>query len=843
MAQKVLQKRYFNHFGLDLKSSDLTRPPEYASDMLNAQYRKSGAPETRRGFQAHATTNGGFGLFRYDRVNPTTSALEPEVVSVSDTLSKFTESSITISYTGAGTTSLIEIFYDIATSVYRLQIIEGTTTILDQSMNIGFDEVSFLSLNTLTSNINALTDYTATLSGDGSGPAAFLKIVRQHELVSGSLTAIAGGWSSVNGVDGSGAAFAGSLTNKNSSSFENVTSVQINNALYLSNGYDNPVKYDGQNVYRAGMEPADDFTSLVAINVGSGSIAAGTYGWKYRFVQVDAVGNTTEGNLSDFSSHTDASTFDMTLTMESIPVTSGYMTNHAFIVGAQAGVTTINVDDGAGGDHTLSVGDTATFLDTSGTLQRREITARTSSTIDIAGAVVTVADNAIVSNGLTLEIYRSKDTGGTDPTAFFFVAEIPNDPTTSNVYIDTTADASLGGQLVEPLTDRSPPPKGNYISAFRNQMIIAGDPENPNTVYYSDVDGPEYFPDDSNSFVVQSESGSKINGIAPNNEVFAVFQDRGIHVLSGDIAENNIRVDQISNDIGCVAHATIVEVRGSLYFLDDTGPRKMIGGQVPSALGKAVDDDFGFSSRIDPAFEQRGIISTAQKFVTKRTIGFNDRSGEKYWLFVPAETTTGGDVHPNSNSIIYAYDYSRDAWLKWDTLNFAGGIVDNGDEIYMSERRYSSFNSSVDNILYRQHTLDDAWSFQDNNAEIVWNYKAQWEFLGDPSVLKRFLRARVFSLESENFSEKIVTVKTETDFLQDTKSNFSIDFTTSGYGSSAYGTTPYGDPEEGAIRRRLLPGRARSMRVVFESSMDQQNTIISGWELEIALPFAPEFKR
>jgi len=38
MSDYLLQKRYVNHLGLDLKSTDLVRPEQFASDMLNAQY-------------------------------------------------------------------------------------------------------------------------------------------------------------------------------------------------------------------------------------------------------------------------------------------------------------------------------------------------------------------------------------------------------------------------------------------------------------------------------------------------------------------------------------------------------------------------------------------------------------------------------------------------------------------------------------------------------------------------------------------------------------------------------------------------------------------------------------
>ena len=50
MSENLLKKSYMNHFGVDLKSSDITRQDQYASNIKNAQYRKSGSIEKRKGW-------------------------------------------------------------------------------------------------------------------------------------------------------------------------------------------------------------------------------------------------------------------------------------------------------------------------------------------------------------------------------------------------------------------------------------------------------------------------------------------------------------------------------------------------------------------------------------------------------------------------------------------------------------------------------------------------------------------------------------------------------------------------------------------------------------------------
>ena len=70
----TLKKSYINHFGLDLKSTDLIRPDGFSSGMKNAQYSKTGEIQKRKGYHCYASNIdnenqevGGFGLFSFNK--------------------------------------------------------------------------------------------------------------------------------------------------------------------------------------------------------------------------------------------------------------------------------------------------------------------------------------------------------------------------------------------------------------------------------------------------------------------------------------------------------------------------------------------------------------------------------------------------------------------------------------------------------------------------------------------------------------------------------------------------------------------------------------------------------
>lgn len=842
MAEYLSRKRYENHFGLDLKSNDLNRLDQFASGIRNAQYKKSGSIEKRRGYMAHAASAGGYGLVTYNRVN--SEAVEvPEIVAISNKLHKLATSSFTVAYSGADPVSLFSIYFDTLTSQYRCEILEGTTVVLDQALGKGFDEAAPYTIASLKTVIDAIAGFSATIVGPTTVPAAFIPIVRAHNLVDGDHETEAAYWIEVNKTATS--PLAGSDTHKNDPDFENVSTVQLNNVLFLSNGYDPVQKYDGQTLYNAGVP-----TPLVPTHAlgGAGAVTGTNYFHRVRYTQIDHSGNFVEGNLSITTTGLNAAAQSMNVTVPNVLAGSGYNTNCAIVNGAQVAVNTITVDNGSGGSHTMKAGDTAYFYDAvSAQYVERSVSSVAATTITVAGAAVTVADNAVISNNLRVGIYRN-ETSAITPTLFYLVEEVPNDSfTATQVVVDNLTDAQLGLLLEEPLTDRSPPPKGKYISAFRNQAIIGGNISLPTTVFFSDSESPEYFPADSNSFLVDTVTGDIITGLAPNNELFAIFKSKSIFMVTGNIAEGTIRVDLLTQDVGCSAHASIQEVKGQLFFLSDRGPFILTGGQLPVEMG----DD-----RIEPVFDGRAmsdeiriflfntrVLSDDQDLKLKRATSLNDRTTEQYVLFIPCESTTGGDSHSNTNSKVFVLDYKRVAFVVWDSIDMSAGATLLEDKLFFSERRYSTFNVSVDHVLYRRHNLVDAWDFQDNTNPISFDYSMQWEALGEPSLLKRFTRMRFFNFEETPNNDFQLRVRMETNYVRDvTKGEFILSAETGGYGVSQYSIAPYGDPSEPTLKHKLNPGRVRSLRLRFQNDNAQQNIILPGWEIEASAPFKTGFK-
>lgn len=841
MAEHILRKQYRTHYGLDLKSNDLTRAVEFSSGMKNAQYRPSGSPEKRKGYKASGASAGGYGLWTYNRANPDTGVSEPELLTIDQNLYRYENVTLAVSYAGAAQSTLFSLYLDTVTSQFRCLIVEGTTTQLDYALGKGYDEASPVTITTLAAQINALTGYTATITGDGSVPAAFLNIIRAKDLVSAAISLTAKVPVTVNSTVTN--PLSAYYAERGGDDFENVSAIQVQNVMYFGSGHSETMKYDGQTFYRAGLPtPASTFASALG---GAGAVTGTNYVHRIQYIQEDAAGNLVEGNLAS-SAALNPVAQQFTLTIPNVQAGTGFNTNCAKVNGNQLGVTTITVTVG----HTIKVGDTAFFKDQlSGLNVTRSVTAVTATSITISGAAVDVNNTQPISNNLRIAIWRSVSSAIT-PTLFYLVDEVPNDSfTATQSYTDNKTDAQLGEILINPVTDRSPPPKGKYVAQWNGILGVAGNLENPDILYYSDVDGPEYFPNNTNQLLIESSEGDKIVGIAQSNEVFLVLKERTMAVISGDIGTNQVRVEIKSRNTGAASHASMADINGVMVWLSQQGPRSSAGGSNPRPLGSALDEpeSTNIASRIDPEFETDGLDEIA-RLQLKRSIGFNDRVGQKYILFVPAESEQGGTKYANTNTRVFVYDYTRDAWLEWSNFNAFSGMALLGTEFYFQERRQSTFLGSVVSILYRRNDLNDAYDYADSTECVGgstdgWQYSSQWEALGEPAVLKKYLKLRLYGLEEVDNNIFTVTIDQEVNYQKGVvKMQKALSLFGSGYGDSPYSDAPYGDPAEVSVTHTLYRDRVRSTRFIFRNSNIHENVVLSGWEIECAAPFRPAFK-
>ena len=113
-----------------------------------------------------------------------------------------------------------------------------------------------------------------------------------------------------------------------------------------------------------------------------------------------------------------------------------------------------------------------------------------------------------------------------------------------------------------------------YITIHDHHLIAAGVENNLNTVYYSVYNDPDNFTGTGAGSVTISD---QIQGIKGFRTDLIVFAENSIHKLININDSSNIRIDPITESIGCLSGYSIQEIGGDLVFLAPDGIRTVAG--------------------------------------------------------------------------------------------------------------------------------------------------------------------------------------------------------------------------------------------------------------------------
>jgi hypothetical protein len=113
-----------------------------------------------------------------------------------------------------------------------------------------------------------------------------------------------------------------------------------------------------------------------------------------------------------------------------------------------------------------------------------------------------------------------------------------------------------------------------YITVHDHHLIAAGVEDNLSTVFYSVYNDPDNFTGSGAGSVTISD---QVEGIKGFREDLIVFAENSIHKLVNINDSSNIRIDPITENVGCLSGYSIQEIGGDLIFLAPDGLRTVAG--------------------------------------------------------------------------------------------------------------------------------------------------------------------------------------------------------------------------------------------------------------------------
>jgi hypothetical protein len=462
-------------------------------------------------------------------------------------------------------------------------------------------------------------------------------------------------------------------------------------------------------------------------------LGQGDFIYRFRHRQVDANGKIISGNQTEDVTVTHSSAAkDSLITLFGAQADSGYNTQCAIVNGNQSGVTAITVDSG----HTHVAGNQAYLINrATGKFVTRTISSVAASTINV-DEEVDVSDDDVISNGLGIEIWRTKK----DLTTFYYLDTIPNDSINGSfTWQDSKQDSELTVEWRDPLSDRSPPRAFKYLGLFGSVAVATGFLDDADKFEYSDWrESIEYWPISTNFEFTDTDRGDRNRALFRNNEVFVIGKAGplnrlgSVHVITGFLDELlNFSREAKTESIGITSQNSIVELQpGANAYMTTKGPHLQIAGNVPSSI----------SDRIEPIFTEQTF--TNKQLALGRVVALNDAEGERIIFFLPVEPDTG-TKYATDSSQVWVYDYSKDPemnprgrWFEWTNMNMAGGIIKVGNDIYFSERRFSTTTLEVEHYLYKIHNTGTIYDYADQNGPIESDLVLRYEDGGLPDIDK-----------------------------------------------------------------------------------------------------------
>lgn len=365
--------------------------------------------------------------------------------------------------------------------------------------------------------------------------------------------------------------------------------------------------------------------------------------------------------------------------------------------------------------------------------------------------------NPSVLAGAFVRVYRTKV--GAESASRLIDLPVPLDnglmsPLDTYTYTDYYSDAKLSSIAYSATDGEELPRACKYLTKYQDYIFQAGRPVNTlliqdyyptaydlglnswnqlttsqliyryytesmicdeSSVYWNDINSPEGFPQDGlHEFLFETKiQDDEISGMVKNKDVLVVFKRKSTSIMSGDVSQNILSMEEIEQAVGCGSHRSIQDIQGTLIWCDENyGFYSMVAGRLPVFIGYPISDYFRL-----------------KKVDARKAVSANFLSESLYFCAI-------GDK-------MFVFDYAnkneqqyRACWYLWTnrltpkTILFSDGILI-GDG----------------SVLWKMKTTNTKYDFSDHTSSIPFNYVTSWFTNASPTIDKDFFGIWINSIQ------------------------------------------------------------------------------------------------
>ena len=361
--------------------------------------------------------------------------------------------------------------------------------------------------------------------------------------------------------------------------------------------------------------------------------------------------------------------------------------------------------------------------------------------------------------------------------------------------------ATYDGSTYTQITHSDAPTDPKFSAIFQNHLFLAGDPAHPTKLFFSAPLAETDFAAANGAGVVNV--GFPIVAIRSFRDELFIFGSTNIKKLSGTALANFV-LQTVTDDLGCLATDSVIEIGGDLLFLSQDGLRPVSGTdkigdvnlETVSKNIQSIFTDIVFDIDLDTL----NAVTIKQKTQFRYFFGAADSQG------------IIGGFRETPNGL--QFEYSQ--MLGISATSAASG--------YIGQNEFVIHGDSTGKV-YRQ---EQGNSFAGTNIFSV--YQTPYLYMQDPEQRKIFYTIATY-LRSEGDNEIVMSVVydyEDQDSLSPTNFTLSTEGAAAYYNEAAYNSTAIFDGNPSPVQRTNISGSGKSVSLKYVTNDTNASHSIQG---------------
>jgi hypothetical protein len=361
--------------------------------------------------------------------------------------------------------------------------------------------------------------------------------------------------------------------------------------------------------------------------------------------------------------------------------------------------------------------------------------------------------------------------------------------------------ATYDGTTYTQITHADAPSAPKFSHVYKNHMFLAGDPsENTNLYFSAPYDETSFAPADGAGVI---NVGFPIVAIKSFRDVLYIFGTNNIRKLVGDNISNFV-LQEVTDDLGCMASDSVIEIGGDLLFLSQDGLRPISGtDKIGDVNLETVSKDIQsiFTDIVfDIDLEGLNAVVIRQKTQFRYFFAGNDTQG------------IIGGFRQTPNGL--QFEYSQ-------MLGITATCSDSG---YIGQNEYVIHGDSNGKV----HRQERGFDFDGDDIFSV--FQTPFFHMQDPEQRKIFYTVATY-LRAEGDNEIVMSVLYDYEDV-DTLSPTNFTLTTEGaaayYNEALYDSTAIFDGNPAPVKRTNISGSGKSASFKFVTNDSNASHSIQG---------------